>query len=198
MSDLRAPAGPQTAGPQTTGQQAAGQVSGLRRQALAASVALVLEYVLGVIVNLYVTVPAADRGAGIGPAIGRAVANGPAALAIHAVLGLLLVVAAVALVVRSITARLRLVSAASVVALLCVAGAAASGASFVGSGTAGASLGMAVLTGAALLCYLAILFALPESQGRGPGSRPGNPRRAGLAAALDRPGRGSDQHTSIR
>ena len=155
-----------------SGPQATRQVSALRRQALAASVALILEYLLGVIVNLYVTVPAADHGAGIGQAIGRAVTNGPVALAVHAVLGVLLVVAALALTVRSIAARLRLVSAASVIALLGVAGAAASGASFVGSGKAGASLAMAVLTGVALLCYLAILFALPGIQDRRPGPLP--------------------------
>ena len=73
-------------------QQPGRAVSGVRRQALAASAALTLEYLLGMGVNLYVTVPAADRGSGIGQAIGRAIMHGPAALALHAVIGLLLVV----------------------------------------------------------------------------------------------------------
>ena len=140
------------------------RAGGLRRQALAAAAALIVEFLLGVSVNLYVTVPRADAGSGIGPAIGRAVANGPAALAIHAVVGLLLILAAVSLTARSIAARLRFVAAAAAVALLCVIGASASGASFVDSAKAGASMAMAVLTGVALLCYVAIIYALPRPQ----------------------------------
>jgi hypothetical protein len=147
-------------------QQAGRAVSGMRRQALAASAALILEYLLGIGVNLYVTVPAADRGSGIGQAIGRAIAHGPAALALHAAIGLLLVAAALAALARAIRARLRLAAIAAGIALLCLTGAAASGARFVGSGKAGASMAMAVLTGAALLCYLVILFAVPRIQPR--------------------------------
>jgi hypothetical protein len=145
-------------------QQAGRAVSGMRRQALAASAALTLEYLLGMGVNLYVTVPAADRGSGIGQAVGRAIMHGPAALALHAVIGLLLVVAALGVLARAIRARLRLAAIAAGIALLCLAGASASGASFVGNGKAGASMAMAVLTGAALLCYLVILFAVPRIQ----------------------------------
>jgi hypothetical protein len=147
-------------------QQAGRGVSGLRRQALAASAALTLEYVLGMGVNLYVTVPAADRGSGIGQAIGRAITHGPAALAIHAVIGLLLIVAALAALARAVRARHRLAAIAAAIALLCLAGASASGASFVGNGKAGASMAMAVLAGAALLCYLVILFVVPRIQPR--------------------------------
>lgn len=145
-------------------QQPGRAVSSVRRQALAASAALTLEYLLGMGVNLYVTVPAADRGSGIGQAIGRAIMHGPAALALHAVIGLLLVVAALAALARAIRARLRLAAIAAGIALLCLAGASSSGASFVGNGKAGASMAMAVLTGAALLCYLVILFAVPRIQ----------------------------------
>jgi hypothetical protein len=139
---------------------------GLRRQALLASAALIIEFVLGVSVNLYVNVPRADSGSGIGPAIGRAVANGPAALAIHTVVGLLLILAALALTARSIAARLRFTAATAVVALLCVIGASASGASFVGNAKAGASMTMAVLTAVALICYLAIIYALPRQENK--------------------------------
>ena len=52
--------------------------------------------------------------------------------------------------------------AAAAVALLCVIGASASGASFVDSAKPGASLTMAVLTGVALLCYAVILYVLPS------------------------------------
>jgi hypothetical protein len=38
-------------------------------------------------VNLFVTIPAGDRGAGLFAAIGRALSHGPAILATHAALG---------------------------------------------------------------------------------------------------------------
>jgi hypothetical protein len=142
------------------------RAAGLRRQAFLASAALIVEFLLGVIVNLCVTVPRAGGGPGIGPAIGRAVGSGPAALAIRAVVGLLLIVAAVALTARSGAARLRLVASAAAVALLCVIGASASGASFADRAKPGASMTMAVLTGVALLCYVAIIYALPRPQNK--------------------------------
>ena len=128
-----------TARPGGTGrpQYADRTVTGMRRQALADSAALSLEYLLGMGVNLYVTVPAADRGSGIGQAIGRAITDGPAALALHAVFGLLLVVAALAALARAMRARLRLAAIAAGIALLCLAGAASSCASFVGKAKAG-------------------------------------------------------------
>lgn len=138
--------------------------AGLRRRALLVSAALIIEFVLGVSVNLYVNMPRADSGSGIGPAIGRAVANGPAALAIHTVVGLLLIVGALALTARSVAARMRFTAATATVALLCVIGASASGASFVGSAKAGTSMTMAVLTAVALLCYVAIIYALPRPE----------------------------------
>ena len=56
-------------------------------------------------VNLDATIPVDDRGAGIVPAIGRAVSHGPAALGVHAVLGLLLVVGSLAAAVRGVASR---------------------------------------------------------------------------------------------
>ena len=67
---------------------------------------------------------------------------------------------AVNLVVQAAILRQRLVTWLSAVALLAIVGAAASGAAFVGSGTDGGSLAMALLTGVALLCYALNLFAL--------------------------------------
>ena len=57
--------------------------------------ALLIQYGLGMIVNLYVSVPARDQGGGLLTAVGRALANGPAALTVHAALGLLLILGAV-------------------------------------------------------------------------------------------------------
>ena len=113
---------------------------------------------LGMVVNLYVTVPASDHGGGVLAAIGRAFANGPVALAIHAGLGLLIILGIINLVVRSVLSRRRPLIWLSAVTLLAVLGAASSGAAFVNSGTNGASLGMALLTGVALLCLAVTLF----------------------------------------
>ena len=129
-----------------------------RRTALGLGIAVVVQYALGIWVNLYVTVPARDQGGGFLTAIGRALANGPVALGIHAGLGLLLVLGSISLVVRSVLSRNRALIAASVVFLLALLGAASSGASFVDSGRDSASASMAMLTGVALICSLISLY----------------------------------------
>ena len=140
-----------TAGP-------AGQLEVVRRISLGMTVALLVQYALGMVVNLYVTVPARDQGGGVLVAIGRAFANGPVSLAIHAGLGLLILAGTISLVVRSVLSRRRPLIWLSAVTLLAVLGAAFNGAAFVNSGTDGASLGMALLTGVALLCLAVTLY----------------------------------------
>src|SRR5262249_16239417 len=71
---------------------------------------LLIQSGLGMIGNLYVSVPARDHGGGVLPAVGRALANGPAALTAHAALGLLLILGAVSLVIRAAVLRRRLVA----------------------------------------------------------------------------------------
>jgi len=139
----------------------------LGRISLGMMAGLLIQYGLGMIVNLYVSVPARDHGGGALTAIGRALANGPAALTVHAALSLLLILGAVNLVIRAAVARLRLAAWLSAAGLLAIVGAAASGAAFVSSGADGSSLTMALLTGVALLCYAANLFVLgPAHPGR--------------------------------
>jgi len=122
----------------------------LARGNLAAAIMLVIQYGLGIGVNLYVTVPA-------GHGIGQAFSNGPA-LAVHTVLGLLLVLTALSMVVRSVIARHRASIVTSVVGVAAILAAAGYGASFVRNGSNAASLGMALATGVALLCYIIGLF----------------------------------------
>jgi len=136
----------------------AGQVEIVRRTSLGMTVALLIQYALGMVVNLYVTVPARDQGGGVLVAIGRALANGPVALAIHAGLGLVIVLGTVSLVVRAVLSRRRPLIWLTAVALLAVLGAAFNGAAFVNSGNDGASLGMALLTGVALFCLAVTLY----------------------------------------
>jgi hypothetical protein len=137
----------------------------LRRITLGMAVALLVQYGLGMVVNLYVTVPARDQGGGVFVAIGRAFANGPAGLAIHAGLGLLLIVGAIQLVVRSVLVRHRPLIWLSSVSLLAILGAAFNGAAFVNSDNDGASLGMAMLTGISLLCMTIGLYLLGSAPG---------------------------------
>ena len=124
---------------------------------------LLAQYALGMGVNLYARVPKTDQGRGVATAAGRALSHPPAVLAIHAALGLLLLVAAVNVLSRAIRARNRPAIVTSAAGLAAIAGAALSGATFVDHGHTGASMAMAALTAAALLCYVLNLFTLSNS-----------------------------------
>jgi hypothetical protein len=138
----------------------AGQLARLRGTSFGMLVMLILQFAIGIVVNLYVTVPAADKG-GILAAIGKSLSNGPAALASHAGLGLLIVLAAIGLVVRSVIVRHPPVIVLSVLGLLAIIAAAVNGARFVADGgPSNASLAMALSTAVALLCYAICLFIL--------------------------------------
>src|SRR5580704_1425563 len=135
----------------------------LRRASLAVVVLLLAEYVLGMYVNLYVTVPAADHG----HSVGSAISNGPVILSAHAVIGLLLGLSALAVLVLSVIARRPSVIAVSVVGLIALAVASMAGSSFTSSGQAAESMAMSVMTGVGLLCYAANLYLLPSAGLRG-------------------------------
>ena len=143
-----------------------GQLDIVRRMSLGMAVALLVQYALGMVVNLYVTLPARDQGGGLLAAVGRAFANGPAAVAIHAGLGLLLILGGINLVVRSALSRHRPLIWLSAISLLSILGAALNGAAFVNSGSNGPSLGMALLTGVALLCSVLSLYVLSSPSRR--------------------------------
>src|SRR5262249_19110067 len=133
----------------------------VRLGSLAVLVLVVVQYGIGMYVNLYVTVPRADHGHGMGSAI----ANGPAVLSVHAVIGLLLGLGAVGVLVQAVIARHLGAIALSAVGLFALASASVTGASFTSSGDPVDSMGMAVLTGVGLLCYAANLYLLrPPSQ----------------------------------
>jgi hypothetical protein len=137
----------------------AGHAPMMRRASLAMIGLLAIQSVVGIVVNLNATIPAADAGAGIGPAIGRAISNGPPSLVIHVVLGLALIGCALLLVVRAAAAGRRVVLVAAVAGLAALTGAAFSGASFVASGRNSASVAMAVLAGVAIICYAVSFYA---------------------------------------
>lgn len=147
-----------------TAQSAA--IERLRRASLGSLIALLIQYGLGMGVNLYVNVPASDQGQGTGAAFGKALSNGPAALAVHTGIGLLLIVNVVIVLVLAVRTRQRLVMISAVVGLVSVVGAAFSGAGFVDSGAPGASMTMAVLTGVAVACYAVNLYVLGGRRSR--------------------------------
>jgi hypothetical protein len=138
---------------------------GLRPSSFAAVVMLLLEYGLGMWVNLYAQIPASDKGKGTFAGFGAAVANGPVALTLHALLGTLLLVTAVAVIIRAVLARKAAATVIGAVALLAIIAAWLSGARFTGDGADGASFGMAMATAVALLCYVIILFVPRLTEG---------------------------------
>jgi hypothetical protein len=131
-----------------------------RRGSLAVLALILVEYGIGMYINLYVTVPLAGRGHGLG----GAVTNGPAVLALHAVIGLLLGLGAVGVLAQAAMARHLGAIAASVAGLTALALADAAGTSFTSSGHPADSMAMSVLTGAALACYAATRYVVRPSR----------------------------------
>ena len=123
-------------------------LSRLRGSSTSALVMLILQFALGIGVNLYIS---PKKGG-----VGEAFSNGPL-LAIHAVLGLLLIIAAIGQLVLAIRARHAAIIAASAIGLIAIAAAASSGAGFLSDQAEGESLGMALATAVAMLCYVACL-----------------------------------------
>jgi len=142
------------------------ELEGLRRVSLAALIMLVVQYGLGIILNLYIAVPASDAHAGIM----QEIANGPAMLTLHALLGLALIGVALVLLVRAVRIDDRVIAVLAAAGLTAIGGAFASGEVFVRNGQSGASLAMALLTGVALLCYIGALTHVSTAlRRRGPG-----------------------------
>ncbi len=128
----------------------ASRLATLRGNCMGAAVLLIIQFGLGIGVNLYVTLPEHKS---FLPTV-----FGSAALAAHAIVALLLLGASISALVRAIRAR-RLIVFTSV-GLTAILAAWIAGASFVGSASNGASLSMALATAVAMLCYLAAVFSL--------------------------------------
>jgi len=126
-------------------------VNRIRMASFGALTMLVIQFVLGTAYSLYGTAPTSSKSVGL--------FSSPL-LAIHVIMGILLIIAAIMLVVRAIQARYTPSIAATVVGLLVILGAFGAGSSFTRDGSDGASLGMALLTAVAMLCYAANLVIL--------------------------------------
>lgn len=124
----------------------------LHRACVATLIALVAEFALGMWLNLYVALPSADQHTGIV----QVITNGPLLLTVHALLGTFLIAATVVLLIRAVKVGDSTVTGLASVGLSAVIGAFAAGELFARDGEAKTSLWMAVLTGIALLSYIAI------------------------------------------
>ena len=146
------------------------RIRGLRTNSLAAVLLLLVEFGLGIWVNLYGTLPAMDRGAGIPAAFGRAVAHGPVGLSIHALVGIGLILSALSALLRSVLVGRPALIAATFVGLVGILDAALSGARFVGHGDSASSMSMAVGAGVAIGAYAVVLFISGSHPPSGPAS----------------------------
>ena len=143
---------PPTAAPPAT-QKIQSRQAGLRQANLAILIVLAIQLALGMGVNLYVTLPAAGH-----PGHASWFGNG-ALLALHAALGMLLILAAIFVLVRAIMARNATIIVTSAAGLVAILLAAFFGSGFTDKLTDGYSLGMALAMAAALVCYAVGLFA---------------------------------------
>ncbi len=123
----------------------------IRMASFGALTMLVIQFVLGTAYSLYGTAPASGKSVGM--------FSSPL-IAIHVILGILIIIAAIMLVVRAVQARHTPTIATTVVGLLVILGAFGAGSSFVKDVSNGASLGMALATAVAMLCYAANLVIL--------------------------------------
>jgi hypothetical protein len=140
----------------------------LRAFSFAQVLLLAVQTGLGMVANLFATLPAADQGKGLLSSFGDSITKGPASVAGHAGFGMLVFVNACLLIVFSLTVRDTSVKLTSAIGWLCIAGAAISGAAFVNANQTSnsanyASLTMGLLTMVAFACYAWNLFALGKT-----------------------------------
>jgi hypothetical protein len=145
-------------GRRAAGRDQAVRLSRLRRSSLGVVVMLIIQFILGMIYNLYGTVPTSAKPVGL--------FSSPD-LALHVILGFLLLIAAIGQLVQAIGARHQLSIWLSAIGLLSIIGAGFAGLGFAGSGADGASLGMSLAFATALACYVVLVFALPSSAASG-------------------------------
>lgn len=135
--------------------------------AFAATLLVLVQAAIGMVVNLYVTIPARHPGAHPSEYFGGsfhslvwAIAHGPVALAVHAALGLALVLMVIGVAIDGVRLGGRAISVWSTIAALLVIGAGFNGASFLDFSHNTSSLVMALLAFAAVGCYSVVMFLL--------------------------------------
>jgi len=126
------------------------RLAALRGNCMGAAVLLIIQFALGIGVNLYVTLP--NHKPFFSTVFGSAL------LATHVIVAVLLLGASIGALVRAIGARRVIVLTA--VGLAAVLAAAIAGATFTSGQNDGASLAMALATAVAMFSYLAAIFKL--------------------------------------
>lgn len=131
---------------------------------------LLAQFLLGMGVNLFIKVPAHHPGAqaveyfgGTARSVGWSIAHGPAVLAVHAVLGLLLGINAIILLVQALKWRQRKLVITSALGAIGIVGAGFNGGSFLDYGHDFSSMLMAVGFALAVGSYLVALYLYPGS-----------------------------------
>lgn len=164
--------------------QRLGAIVTLPRAYLLMSLLLLAQFVLGMAVNLFVTIPTDHPGAdpsnyltGSGRSIGWAIPHGGLWLTAHIILGLALVLGGIATITVAARSRDRVAISTSVLGGAAILGAAFNGASFLDFNQDFSSMIMAGLFALAIGSYL-IGLATPAPRG-GPIAAPDNatPRR---------------------
>jgi len=134
-----------------TGAARVARLERVRMASFGALTMLVLQFVLGAAYSVYGTAPTATKSVGL---------FSSALLAIHVILGILLIIVAAVLVFRAAQAKSGAVLGTSIAGLIAIIAAAGAGSAFAHDGANGASFGMAIATGVAMLCYAANLVIL--------------------------------------
>lgn len=163
----------------------AGPGSRLLAVNFAACLLLLAQYLLGMVVNVYVILPAHHPGAhasnyfsGVASGVAWVIPHGPGWAAAHAAFGLALVLIAFASLALGRLRRSRSYTAMSVLGALAILGAGFNGASFLNYGQPFSSMIMAGLWALALACYLTCMYLAARAQ-HGHGSSPGHAADAG-------------------
>jgi hypothetical protein len=141
---------------------------------LAACLLLLIQYLLGMVANLYVTVPDHHPGSGarsyftgVTSGLAWVIPDGPGWVAAHSALGLALVLAAFAVLALSWKRGSRLATGLAALGAAAILGAGFNGASFLNYGHDFSSMIMAALWALALASYLTGLYLGSRGQGAG-------------------------------
>jgi hypothetical protein len=149
---------------------------------------LLIQFGLGMGINLFVTIPQQHAGAGasnfvIGyfESVVWGIVHGGLLVATHVVLGLLIVLSAINTIVRPAKAGLRGTAWASAAGTVCVLVAAINGAAFLTYHQDLNSLLMALGFGSAMLCYIVSLYLVSRPSGTAAASMSGTPAPSDVA-----------------
>ncbi|MBV9449661.1 MAG: hypothetical protein JO345_27585 [Streptosporangiaceae bacterium] len=133
----------------------AAKLARVRSQSMGLVFMLIIQFILGIIYNLYGSMPADGKSIGL-------FSNGW--LIVHEIMGVLLLLAAIGLVAASMGTSSGLAKATSWIGLIGIIAAIGAGIGFTRSVGNGNSLGMSLAFAIALACYVINLARLPSGE----------------------------------